>query len=293
MNDLPAKIVPRKASIKKNKPCRDDLMSVYPFGDLHIGMMAWAEETGNNWDLKIAEETILSAMAEMVKRGPRTSKALIVSLGDTIHYDGDKQETTHGGHRLDTDSRPHKVLDTAVRILCGLVGSALEHHDEVEVDIQSGNHDFHTSILLRIAVHAYFHLDPRVKVCMDPATRHYFQFGKCLIGTVHGDKTKNNDLESIMASERSAEWGQTISDARLWLVGHVHHATMKEYRGCKVETFRTLAGKDSWASGRGYLSGRDLFRITFHKEYGEIGRERCSVNSVLGVAQSSTQGGSV
>ena len=38
------------------------LLTGYPIGDPHIGMRAWAEECGDDWDLSIAERVHCSAM---------------------------------------------------------------------------------------------------------------------------------------------------------------------------------------------------------------------------------------
>ena len=102
----------------------------------------------------------------------------------------------------------------------------------------------------------------------------YHQFGKNLIGVTHGDQCKPQDLESIMAADMPKEWGG--SRHRYWYTGHVHHDQVKEYRGCKFESFRTLAAKDAWHAGAGYRSDRDLKVIILHKDHGEV--ERYTIN---------------
>ena len=39
-----------------------------------------------------------------------------------------------------------------------------------------------------------------------------------------------------------------------------------------IEQHRTLAAKDAYASRGGWSSGRDSKVITYHKEFGEVGR---------------------
>ena len=55
---------------------------------------------------------------------------------------------------------------------------------------------------------------------------------------------------------------------------------MKEYRGCSVEIFRTLAPADAWTQASGYRSGRSLTMITVHKTKGERGRSQELFDSV-------------
>jgi len=280
MERLPQKVTSRVGSIRAPKVAKNDsLFTVYPLGDPHIGMMAWGEETGTDFDLKIAEETMVGAMHDLVLRGPRTEEALIVNLGDYFHFDNQKQETTRGGHRMETDSRPAKVLAVGLRIMTGLIDAALKHHQKVTVDCRIGNHDAHSSLMLSLALGAYYRNEPRVHVPPTLTHRAYHQFGKVMIMTTHGDKAKIDSLESIMATEQPKMWGET--EHRYALTGHIHHSTRKEFRGVIVESFRTLAGKDAWHSEQGYMSGRDATRIVYHREHGEMSREVCNVSQLL------------
>lgn len=280
LRDLPEIVPARTALAPATDPATDDLLAVYPLGDPHFGMLSWGRETGADWDLEIAEDTFLRAIRDLVLRGPRTRRALLVNLGDFFHYDNDAGHTTNGAHALDSDSRPAKVLRVGFRAIVAMTEALAEHHPEVVVDCQIGNHDAHTALMLAIGLGAYFRNAPHVQVLQDPSVRHYHEFGRNLIGTTHGDRAKAQDLAEIMAAERPEAWGRTAH--RTWLVGHVHHQTVKEYRGCRVETFRTLAARDSWHARQGYLSGRDLHRILLHREHGEIAREVCSVGYLMG-----------
>ena len=252
-------------------PFESDLMAVYPMGDPHVGMLAWAPESGADWDLHIAEQSMAAAVSDLVERGPRTKVAMLINLGDYFHADNAQDKTTKGDHTLDVDGRAPKIMEAGMRIFLHAIACLLRHHESVIVDSQRGNHDGHTALMLRVALKHIFRDEPRVTVICDPAVRHYHRFGKVLIGTVHGDTNKLTDLESIMAAERPEDWGET--DHRYWYVGHVHHSQIKEFRGCTVETFRTLAAKDSWHAAQGYTSGRDMRRLVLHREWGEVGRE--------------------
>ena len=243
-------------------------------------MLAWAPESGADFDLAICEDLMTRAMRDLVLRGPRAKRALIVNLGDFFHSDNAHGHTTNSQHSLDIDGRHPKVLATGLRIFTTLIDSALEHHDHVTVDCRIGNHDAHTSLMLSIALAAYYRNEPRVTIPPTITQRSYHVHGACLIGTTHGDREKPDKLPGLMAAERPADWGRTRH--RVWYVGHVHHRTVVEHVGCRVETFGTLAGRDSWHAAQGYLSGRDMHRITMHSAYGEIGREIVNVEALLG-----------
>lgn len=259
----------------------EDLLAVYPLGDPHVGLLAWGRESGENFDLAIAEDLMVRAVRDLVRRGPACAGALIVNLGDYFHFDNDAQHTTRGDHALDVDGRTSRVLETGLRIFVAMIDAALERHAFVIVDNVAGNHDRYTSIMLAIALRAHYRNESRVEIPVDPAMRHYFTHGRVLIGTTHGDQTKAESLGAIMAAEKPELWGR--SSHRHWLCGHVHHTTAKEVHGVTVETFRTLAARDSWHAAHGYLSGRDLRRIVYHREWGEVSRE------TLGIAHLETQ----
>lgn len=271
LRELPASVPALPRGPTPEGPSRPDLVAVYPMGDPHVGMLAWKHETGASFDLEIAERLMLTAIRDLVQRGPRAETALLINLGDFFHFDNSAQKTTRGDHTLDVDGRVSKVLTVGFRIMYETVRYLLEHHESVIVDTRKGNHDEHTAICLAIGLAAYFRAEPRVTVTIPHTVRGYYRFGKCLIGTAHGDRGKMTDLGAIMAEERAPEWGATTE--RVWFCGHVHHSTVTELRGVRIETFRTLAARDSWHAGQGYISGRDMARIVFHREYGQISRE--------------------
>lgn len=278
--ELPAEVPLRAGRITTPEATASaDLMAVYPLGDPHVGMLAWGQESGADFDLRICEDIMVSAMRDLVLRGPRTERALVLNLGDFFHYDNASARTTSGAHALDVDGRAPKVLAIGLRIMTTLIDAALEHHDRVAVDCRIGNHDAHTSLMLSIALGGYYRNEPRVTIPPTVSHRAYHEFGAVLIGTTHGDRAKGADLPAIMAAEQPEAWGRTRH--RTWLCGHVHHATVLEHRGCRVETFRTLAARDSWHAGQGYVSGRDMHRIVYHAKHGEVSREIVNVAALL------------
>lgn len=248
-----------------------DVLAVYPLGDPHVGMLAWARESGASFDLGIAESLLTTAARDLVMRGPDADQALIVNLGDFFHFDNDAQKTTRGAHTLDVDGRNMKVYEAGLRIFTSIIDAALSRHSTVIVDNVAGNHDANSSQWLALCLRSYYRGNPRVTIEVDPAPRHYHRFGANLIGTTHGDRGKMAEFDRDMSAERARDWGET--QHRIWLVGHVHHSTVKEVKGCTIETFRTLAARDSWHAGQGYAATRDMHRLAFHKRFGLISRE--------------------
>jgi hypothetical protein len=248
----------------------EDLLCVYPMGDPHIGMLAWAPETGESFDLKIAERNLLAAADWLVDKAPPTETAIVLNLGDFFHSDNQSGVTSRSGAKLDVDGRWAKILRVGVLAMCRVVERALEKHQRVVVRNEIGNHDDHSAIMLSIAMDMRYCDNPRVTIDQSPAKYWYHRFGKCLFGSTHGNTVKLRELGEIMAYDRREDWGQTLF--RHWYTGHVHHESVKECRGAVVETFRTLAASDAWHAASGYRSGRDMRCDVWHREYGREAR---------------------
>lgn len=270
------------AGIEKPIPAPDlnsayeNLMTFYPMGDPHFGMYSWAAETGADFNLEIAERDLLAAVEHLVRQSPPTPRAALINLGDFFHYDSMEAVTPRSGHILDADTRPQEMIDVGVRALRRAVKLMLEKHQVVEVYNVPGNHDPILSRAMNTLFNAVYENEPRVVACTSPASRFYIEHGKCLIGLVHGEKTKDSDLPGIMATERPEAWGRT--KFRAFWRGHHHQDRRQEFNGCMVEQFRTLAAGDAYAAGAGYLSGRDMKAIVMHADFGEISRFTCGID---------------
>ncbi len=251
-----------------------DLMCVYPMGDPHFGLYAWAKDAGDDFDLTIAENLTCGAIDRLVASAPEAETAILLNLGDMFHADNQKN-VTNSGHQLDVDGRWAKVQQIGLKSMLHCIRRLLEKHKKVIFRINKGNHDGHSSYALALMISCYFDKEPRVEVDLSPAVAWYYKFGNVLIGSTHGDTLKGGDMLAIMAADEPKKWGET--NHRYWYVGHVHHQDTKEYRGGIVEYFRTLAARDAWHQGQGYRAGRDMCLIVHHKKHGEIERHRCDI----------------
>ncbi len=256
----------------------DDLLAVYPLGDPHIGMYSWGKETGDDFDLEIAANDLRKATKSLVDRSLPAKNALILQLGDFYHSDSQDNRTSRSGNALDVDGRWAKVLRVGIDLMIELVCSALEKHETVTIKNIIGNHDDHSSHFLTIALQKYWHNEPRVIVDISPAKFWYYQFGKVLIGSTHGDTAKPEKLPQIMAADRPKEWGDT--EYRYWYTGHIHSKNTIEFVGCTWTSFRNLAPNDYWHDSMGYRANKDMNCILIHKEFGEIGRNTASLKMI-------------
>jgi hypothetical protein len=254
----------------------EDLLAVYAIGDPHFGMYAWAEETGDDFDLDKAERLTRGAIDRLVTSAPAAKRALLLQAGDMFHADNSSNQTPASGHALDVDTRYAKVMQVGLRAMVYAIRRLLEKHEEVEAWMLPGNHDPHSSFALALCLQAFFENEPRVKIDLGPGLYKFLRFGKVLIGGHHGHGAKVADLPLLMAVDRAQDWGET--DHRYVYIGHIHHDTVKEIMGVRVESLRTLATKDAWHAGKGYRAGRDMRLIVHHRDHGEVERHTCGAS---------------
>ena len=250
-----------------------DLLAVYPISDVHLGLYAWEEETGSDWDADRCESALNRCMAYLVDAAPSAATCLIPNLGDFFHTDTQENRTARSGHTLDVDTRQARVFQIGVRCYRNLITLALQKHQKVIVKSGIGNHDDHSILSLAMLMKAYFENDERVEIELPVNPFAYHEFGSNLIGINHG-MIKASLLPGIMAQDKREAWGRT--KRAYWYVGHIHHKESKEFPGCVVEAFRTVGAKDAWSHGKGYRSERDMQLIVLHKDHGEVSRTRIS-----------------
>lgn len=263
--------IPPAPALPEPEQTEPNLMACYPIGDHHMGMLSWNQETGKDWDIKIAEDTLARAVDYLVAATPPSRKAAVVFLGDFMHYDSFETVTPTSRNLLDADGRFPKMVRAAIRSMRRTIDAAAVRHGQVNVIVEIGNHDLSSSIFLMECLSNLYANDPRISVDTSPMHYHYFEHGKVLVGTHHGHGTKKPErLGPIMAADRPEAWGRTRY--RYWWTGHIHHTKMFDLPGCSVESFRILAPADAWSHQKGYRAARDMKAIVLHEEFGEVAR---------------------
>jgi len=262
--------IPRAKPVTPPASVSNDLCACYVLSDAHIGMLAWGEETGEDWDTKIAEETIKRWTEAAMQSAPNAHTAVLLQLGDWLHFDGLIPETPTSKHSLDTDTRFQLLIRVAVRTLRYIMQLLLQKHKHVHVIMADANHDPASSAWLREMFAVLYENDPRVNVDTSADTYYAFRWGDVSIFAHHGHKSKVQNVSQVFAGKLRELYGTTsYSYAH---VGHLHHAAMKEDQMMVTEQHTTLAARDAYAAKGGYISQRGASVITYHKKYGEVAR---------------------
>lgn len=265
-DDIPRAKAPRKPSTR----LKSHLLNFYTLTDYHVGMLAWAEETGADWDTAIAEQQFYSAIDEMIDRSPDAKHGVLNIQGDFLHSDGMLPITPTSHNVLDQDSRYHKLVRVAMRMIRSAMERLQQKHHHVTLLVAQGNHDLSGTVWLQELFNLYYERCKRVHVVVSPNPYYAIQHGKTLLAIHHGHKRKPAQFPMVIAAQFPELWGAT--KYRYGHTGHQHHRDLKEHSGVIIEQHQTLAASDAHAAHGGYFAERGAQVITYHDTHGEYSR---------------------
>jgi len=248
----------------------DSLVNTYVITDYHLGMLSWKDETGEDWDIKIAEDLLVKWFQLSVQMSPNAKYAVFAQLSDFLHFDGMEALTPASKHLLDADTRFPKLVRVAIRVIRRVINILLNKYEHVHVKMSDANHDPVSQIWLREFLNVLYENEPRITVDTSPNPYTVYEFGNVMLGFHHGHKRGVNNVSEVFASQFREIYGRT--KYTYIHTGHMHHKHVKENPMMVVEQHRTLAPSDAYSARGGWLSGRDAQVITYHKLYGECGR---------------------
>ncbi|UYE95902.1 hypothetical protein KNLIENLN_00090 [Sinorhizobium phage NV1.1.1] len=272
--------LPRVTMMLPPASVEEDLLNQFVVTDSHFGMLAHREETGADYDLKLAEQLLLDWFAAAVAGAPQAHTAVLAQLGDLLHHDSLESVTPAHRHVLDADSRLHKVVRVVIRTLRRVIDMLLQKHKHVHVVMASGNHDPASSVWVRELLATIYENEPRVTVDTSPMLYYAYKWGDTLLMFHHGHKRGINNVDATLAGMFREQFG--ASKYAFAHVGHLHSDEGRKSALMYVERHETLAAPDAYAAGGGWLSGRSAKVITYSKRFGEVGRSTLRPEMVAG-----------
>lgn len=223
-----------------------------PIVDFHLGLLAWGEETGADYDLKIAENLYKQTIMDFITRAKSYNlkiEKILFPIGQDFFNSDTVDNTTTKGTHLDSDSRFGKMFSRGVELLVWSV-EQLRRVAPVDVFHIPGNHDKILSYCATEVLRAYFKDVDGVEVTVSPTPRKYYQFGKCLIGFAHGaDEGKR--IKNMMQVEAPKMWGDTYF--REMHLGHLHNESVEEIGGVIYRHIGTMKLTDAWEADMGFV----------------------------------------
>lgn len=242
--------IPAPAGLERHEYQPGHLMLELPILDFHLGKLAWAKETGEDYDLKIAERLYRETIQEFISRIKAYNlrlERIIYPVGQDFYHIDTTHNTTTSGTQLDTDTRWAKLYQKGIHTLVWAT-EQLRALAPVEIMYVPGNHDRMLSYCATETLAAYYRETPGVKVDTNPAHRKYIQYGVNLIGYSHGKEGKR--IETLMQVEAPEAWAAT--KYREWHLGDLHHEAARETGGIIIRRISALTATDAWHSEMGY-----------------------------------------
>lgn len=262
--------IPAADPVELSAQPAEDLMTMIPIADAHIGLMAWGRETGEDWNTRKAAQRLVGWISRALHMLAPSSKCVLLFAGDLLHADDTRSETPQSKHRLDTDTRHFKTLEMTIAAIASAVDVALSRHAEVILRFLPGNHDPHAAIAVMFAMAERYRENDRVKVQVDPKEFFAYQFGKVLVTAHHGHKAKAPQMVHFIADEYAPLWGKT--KYRYLFTGHLHHHKSQDIGGMQWEQLPAMTARDVYTSSHAYVARARLNGITYHRDRGEIAR---------------------
>jgi len=262
--------LPKARKVTAPEGLNSDLLNQYTITDYHLGMKAWANECGSDWDPDIAEDLLNKWFASAVEMAPTAATGILANIADFMHWDGVDAVTPASGHLLDADTRFQRLIKVAIRLLRNVIRMMLTKHKSVHVIIAEGNHDPASSMWLREWLTVFYENEPRITVDDSAIPYYCYEHGDTALFYHHGHKRKVANVDSVFAAMFREVFGRTKHAYAH--MGHLHSIDVKETNLMLVEQHRTLASPDAYAARGGWISGRDAKVITYSKRFGEVSR---------------------
>lgn len=256
-----------------------DVIPFFNIGDAHLGMLAHQMEVGHNFDMKIAERELTSALFNLMDRTAGYERCVIQDMGDFTHYENMAGVTEGHGHALDIDTRFTKLIEVYTRTMRSIIEYALARFKYVDVIINQGNHSRTNDIWMCNFLKHVYQKNKRLHILDNSSVFIGYRMGDTFVMSHHSDKCKHNKLVDVMATDFREHFGEC--KYKYIDIGHIHHKMQaKEYGDVTIESFNQLAPSDKYAHDGGWRSRSFLTCVLRSKKYGEIGREIITAEQV-------------
>jgi len=241
-----------KPKIEKIQHKPGDYMLELPIMDFHLGLLAWDDETGESYDLKIAENiyknTILDIISRVKAYGLKIDK-VVFPIGQDFFNSDTTNNTTTRGTILDSDTRWPKLYQKGVELLTWAIEQLRQLAPVVTLRVP-GNHDKMLSYCAIETLRAYFRDTEDVCVDVSPKPRAYIRYYDNLIGFSHGENDSKR-IKGLMQIEAPRDWGET--KFREFHLGHLHKEDLTEDGGIIFRRISSIKATDAWEQEMGFV----------------------------------------
>lgn len=249
--------------------------------DLHFGKLAWGIETGENWDVGLADDATRKATDELFGKTSHLHKhtsEIVLPIGnDQLHTDRGNYFTT-SGTLLEADGRWQRSFTRARDANVHMI-DLWRQVAPVRVFIVSGNHDNERMFVMGCVLEAWYRNCEDVIVDNSPTYRKLWSWGDVAVGFEHGDKNGRGKARDQLPQKFENEFRERWSRAR-WReihVGHYHQEKEDIHKGSNadhqaiVRTIPSLSATDRYHAEHGWRGIPNAEAHVWHREKGKEG----------------------
>ena len=236
--------------------------------ELHLGKMSWSGETGQDYDKNIARERFNTIYSEIMEQQEiEKCDTCLLCIGNDFFNSDTVNATTTKGTPQTNDLRWQKLFNIGLELYTQMILGLSDRFNNIEVRLQSGNHDKMASFYLYIALSCYFKDVKNIHFSQDYKDVQCFLWGKCGIFFSHGDSNLKRLIKSIPA-EFYEEWGKTTF--RELHLGHLHkEVVVDDDSGMITRRIGSPTATDQWHYEERFIGATQKYQtFVWDKEKG-------------------------
>ena len=266
---------PKYKTLKRTKITDPHLLIIDP-ADIHIGKLALAVETGEDYNIEIAKQRAIEGVKGLIDKSQNypIEKVLLIVGNDILHFDTPRGTTT-SGTVVETHGQLHQIYNEGVKLYVEII-EMLTSIADVHVVHNPSNHDWTSGYMMAQTIAAWFRLNKNVT--FDVAIRHrkHYTYGRNLITTSHGDGVSHDKMHNLMSTEHP-DWNNKGTQFRYIYLHHLHHKKVMKWQNTKdnvgvtLQVLRSPSAPDGWHDRNGFVGVPMAIEGFIHsKENGQI-----------------------
>lgn len=263
---------PDYKTFERNHSEDSHLLVIDP-SDIHVGKLAVAAETGEDYNIEKAIDRTLTGVESLLNHssGYEIDQILFVVGNDALHIDNPFRTTTSGTPQ-DTDGMWHTAFHAAKDMYVQCLEKLMPIAD-VHVMYCPSNHDYTQGFFLADTLKSWFRKTENVTFDASIAHRKYYKYHSNMIEADHGDGCKIDDTPMLMATEEAQMWANC--PYRYSYKHHIHHKKKIPVAGyddigVNIEFLRSPTPPDSWHHRNGYVSLPAIEGFVHSKDRGRV-----------------------
>lgn len=227
------------------------LMEIAPI-ELHIGKMSNKVETGENYDLKIAQKRFYDIFEDIYRKQEieKCGHCVVIIGSDFFNSESDNC-TSKDKIPQENDSRYIKLFREGIKMYIRALLTLRGLFNKVDVMLCAGNHARAMETFLYMALEQRFVDDNVINFIENYRLTQVYTFGKCAIFYNHGDANLKQTIKSIPA-EFAEVWG--THPYRELHLGHLHkEITVDDDGGMITRRIGSPCATDAWHYGNRFV----------------------------------------